>query len=117
MRVEKRAESPGTGYVYTNGYHRWDGDKYQWTPGEWKQPPNERSKWVDHRWDHREQHRARYRTGRDHPVPLHIFQRVVDFERSRALRKRAMQQFRGALQRGHPGAGAAHRARSPGGSG
>jgi hypothetical protein len=52
-RVEKRAESPGTGYVYTNGYHRWDGNAYQWTPGEWKQPPNEHSKWVDHRWDHR----------------------------------------------------------------
>ncbi len=53
MRVEKRAASPGQGYVYTNGYHRWDGNKYEWTPGEWKQPPHEHAKWVDHRWEHR----------------------------------------------------------------
>jgi hypothetical protein len=51
--VETRVASPGAGYVYTNGYHRWDGNAYQWTPGEWRQPPRAHAKWVDHRWDHR----------------------------------------------------------------
>jgi WXXGXW repeat (2 copies) len=51
--VEKRPASPGEGYVWTNGYHRWDGNAYVWTAGEWRRPPHEHAVWVDHRWEHR----------------------------------------------------------------
>jgi hypothetical protein len=51
--IETRGPSPGEGYVYTRGYHRWDGNAYQWTPGEWRQPPRPHARWVDHRWVHR----------------------------------------------------------------
>ena len=51
--VETRVASPGRGYVYQRGYHRWDGNAYAWTPGVWAQPPHEHARWVDHRWQHR----------------------------------------------------------------
>ena len=51
--VETRPVSPGPGYVWTKGYHRWDGERYAWTAGEWRRPPLEHAKWVDHRWEHR----------------------------------------------------------------
>lgn len=51
--VETRVASPGAGYVYQRGYHRWDGNAYAWTPGVWAQPPHAHAKWVDHRWAHR----------------------------------------------------------------
>ena len=53
--VETRGSAPGRGYVYTKGYHRWDGNAYVWTPGEWRQPPHAKAKWVDHRWEHRKE--------------------------------------------------------------
>jgi len=51
--VETRTVSPGAGYVWTRGYHRWDGNRYVWTAGEWRRPPREHAEWVDHRWEHR----------------------------------------------------------------
>ena len=51
--VEERVVSPGPGYVWVKGYHRWDGNAYVWVPGEWRRPPRERARWVDHRWEHR----------------------------------------------------------------
>ena len=51
--VETRGAAPGEGYIWTAGYHRWDGNAYVWVPGEWKRPPHEHAKWVDHRWEHR----------------------------------------------------------------
>jgi hypothetical protein len=51
--VETRPASPGPGYIWTRGYHRWDGARYVWTGGEWRQPPHAHAKWVDHRWEHR----------------------------------------------------------------
>ncbi len=51
--VETRPASPGEGYVYTNGYHRWDGDKYVWVSGEWRKPPHSNARWVEHKWEHR----------------------------------------------------------------
>jgi hypothetical protein len=53
--VETRGHAPGEGYVWTNGYHRWDGNVYVWVPGEWRRPPHERARWVDHRWEHRKE--------------------------------------------------------------
>jgi hypothetical protein len=51
--VETRPASPGAGYVWTKGYHRWDGNRYVWTAGEWRRPPHEHAVWVDHKWEHR----------------------------------------------------------------
>ena len=48
--VERRIESPGPGYVWTPGYHRWDGNRYVWTAGAWVQPPRPHARWVAHRW-------------------------------------------------------------------
>jgi hypothetical protein len=51
--VENRGRAPQRGYVYQRGYHRWDGNAYAWQPGVWASPPSGRTRWVDHRWDHR----------------------------------------------------------------
>jgi hypothetical protein len=51
--VETRPVAPGAGYVWTGGYHRWDGHAYVWVPGAWVQPPRPGVHWVDHRWVHR----------------------------------------------------------------
>jgi hypothetical protein len=50
--VERRAPPPGRDYVWTSGYHRWDGNAYAWTPGMWQQPPRPHARWVAHRWRH-----------------------------------------------------------------
>lgn len=50
---ERRMRSPGRGYVWVSGYHRWDGNAYAWTPGRWEQPPRPHAHWVAHRWNHR----------------------------------------------------------------
>ena len=48
--VEERIVAPGPGYVWTPGYHRWDGNRYVWTGGAWVQPPRPHAVWVPHRW-------------------------------------------------------------------
>jgi len=51
--VERRIPAPGVGYVWTPGYHRWDGAAYAWNAGAWVQPPRPNARWVAHRWVHR----------------------------------------------------------------
>jgi hypothetical protein len=51
--VEARVAAPGPGYIWTPGYHRWDGRAYVWTPGAWAMPPHPHAHWVAHRWVHR----------------------------------------------------------------
>jgi hypothetical protein len=51
--VERRIPVPGPGYIWTPGYHRWDGRAYVWTPGAWVLPPRPRAHWVAARWEHR----------------------------------------------------------------
>jgi hypothetical protein len=48
--IEARMASPGPGYVWINGYHRWDGNAYAWNAGRWEQPPRPNARWVAHRW-------------------------------------------------------------------
>lgn len=50
---ERRLPAPGRGYVWTPGYHRWDGRAYAWSPGAWVQPPRARAHWVPAHWAHR----------------------------------------------------------------
>ena len=54
--VERRLVAPGPGYVWTPGYHRWDGARYVWTPGVWVRPPHPGARWVAHRWVRRHGH-------------------------------------------------------------
>jgi hypothetical protein len=51
--AERRVPAPGPGYVWTPGYHRWDGRAYLWVPGAWVRPPRPRAHWVPARWVHR----------------------------------------------------------------
>ena len=48
--VETRGVAPGAGYIWTPGYHRWDGNRYVWTAGAWVQPPRPHARWVAHHW-------------------------------------------------------------------
>ena len=50
VRVERRPPPPSRGYVWTPGYHRWDGNAYVWTDGTWVNPPRARAHWVAPRW-------------------------------------------------------------------
>ncbi len=51
--VERRGPAPGRGYIWTNGYHRYEGNAYVWSPGSWQQPPRPRARWQQHRWQKR----------------------------------------------------------------
>jgi hypothetical protein len=51
--VEKRGPPPSPRHVWISGYHNWDGQKYVWTAGRWEVPPQGHSKWVAHRWVHK----------------------------------------------------------------
>jgi hypothetical protein len=51
--VERRIPPPGRGYVWTPGYHRWDGARYLWVPGAWVLPPRPRARYVAPHWVHR----------------------------------------------------------------
>ncbi len=43
---------PGQGYVWVDGYHRWDGRDYVWVPGKWERAPRAHAVWVPGRWTH-----------------------------------------------------------------
>jgi hypothetical protein len=51
--VETRPVSPGAGYVWVPGYHRWDGNAHVWVAGKWDRPPRPHARWVEPRWRHR----------------------------------------------------------------
>ena len=48
--IEKRAGRPGRDYVWVNGYHRYEGNTYVWTPGRWERPPRAHARWHPHHW-------------------------------------------------------------------
>ncbi len=50
--VEVRTVSPGVGFVWVGGYHRWSGDRYLWVGGHWERPPYPRAYWVVPQWRH-----------------------------------------------------------------
>ena len=51
--VERRGPAPGPGYVWIDGYHRYEGGRYVWTPGRWDRPPHPGARWEAARWEHR----------------------------------------------------------------
>jgi hypothetical protein len=54
--VEERVRPPERGFVWIDGYHRWDGARYVWVPGRWDRPPHPGAVWVGHRWVRRGDH-------------------------------------------------------------
>jgi hypothetical protein len=62
--VEAAVVSPGPGYVWTPGYHRWDGGGYVWVPGAWVRAPRPRAVWVPGRWVRDRRHGWYYVEGR-----------------------------------------------------
>ena|SRR5690348_8284735 len=48
--IEARVVAPGPGYVWIEGYQRWDGGRYVWTSGRWALPPRPRARWVQGHW-------------------------------------------------------------------
>ena len=50
--VDVRGVAPGPGYLWIEGYHRWDGRAYVWTAGRWELPPRGHNAWVQGHWAH-----------------------------------------------------------------
>jgi hypothetical protein len=51
--VERRIPPPSPRHVWVNGYYRWDGRAYVWSPGYWAVPPRPRAVWIAPRWERR----------------------------------------------------------------
>ena len=51
--VEVRGAPPERGFVWIDGYHRYEGGQYVWTPGRWERPPHPGAHWTAHHWVHR----------------------------------------------------------------
>jgi hypothetical protein len=49
--VEVVTVSPGAGYCWIPGHHRWDGRSYLWIAGRWQLAPRGRTAWVTGRWE------------------------------------------------------------------
>jgi hypothetical protein len=52
--VENPGPPPEEGFVWINGYYRWDGDHYTWVTGHWMQAPHSGAHWVAHHWEERD---------------------------------------------------------------
>ena len=45
-RYERHGQPPGSGYVWVDGYHHWNGHAYVWIGGSWERPPHYGEVWV-----------------------------------------------------------------------
>lgn len=52
LRYEVRPAMPGPGYVWVDGYWRWDRGRYVWAPGVWQRPPYAGAYYTHGHWDH-----------------------------------------------------------------
>ena len=39
-------------WAWHSGYHRWDGNRYVWVPGNYVEPPHSHARWVSGHWNH-----------------------------------------------------------------
>lgn len=49
-RIEHPGPRPHPGWVWRDGYHRWDGHRYIWVGGVWVAPPHPGAVWVRGHW-------------------------------------------------------------------
>ena len=54
IRIEKHGMRPSPEHVWVSGYHRWDGNAYQWQEGRWDRPPVAHQRWVAHHYVRRD---------------------------------------------------------------
>jgi hypothetical protein len=50
--VEVRGVAPGPGFVWIDGFYRWDAGRYMWMAGRWERPPRAHARWVRGQWHH-----------------------------------------------------------------
>ena len=50
VRIESQTIAPGPAYVWTRGYWRWTGARYEWVPGTWVTRPRPGTVWVEGHW-------------------------------------------------------------------
>jgi YXWGXW repeat-containing protein len=50
--VEARPVVRHRGYVWRDGYYRWNGRRYVWVRGGYERPPYVRAVWYSGRWSH-----------------------------------------------------------------
>ena len=50
--VEVRGVAPGPDFVWIDGFHRWEGERYVWVSGRWERRPHRGAVWVPGRWRH-----------------------------------------------------------------
>ena len=50
VRVGVVGRPPHPGYVWTEGYQRWNGTRYVWVSGRWMRPPRPGVVWVSPLW-------------------------------------------------------------------
>jgi|SRR5436190_23535681 len=48
--VEVRPVARHRGYVWQDGYHRWNGHRYVWVNGRYVRPPYARAVWTSGNW-------------------------------------------------------------------
>jgi hypothetical protein len=53
--VERRSSSPGGEYIWIDGYWHWNSHQYIWQAGHWDRPPHEHYIWVAARYERYEQ--------------------------------------------------------------
>jgi hypothetical protein len=51
--IVEHHEAERRGFVWVDGYHRWDGHRYIWVHGRWVHPPRPGVAWVPGHWDPR----------------------------------------------------------------
>ncbi len=49
--IEARLAAPGPGYVWIDGYQRWNGRGYYWVPGRWTAKPRAKAVWMKGHWE------------------------------------------------------------------
>jgi hypothetical protein len=52
--MEPHDRPPHPGYVWVDGYQRWNGHRYVWTHGHWVRPPHPGAEWIAHHYEQRD---------------------------------------------------------------
>lgn len=52
--VEYHERPPHPGFVWVDGYHRWNGRRYVWVRGHWMRPPHPGAVWIAHHYEQRD---------------------------------------------------------------
>ncbi len=50
--MEQRGPRPGPNHQWVPGFQEWRGNRHQWNPGRWEQPPQAGAHWGPPVWAH-----------------------------------------------------------------